>query len=97
MMYRNPFSDAFSIRVASQITRLLAALTRPAKKCLVLDCDNTLWGGVIGEDGMAGISLSDEFPGRAFVEFQRPARPCETVEYFLQSVPRMIFLRWWRF
>ena len=59
------------LSAASQITRLLAALTKPAKKCLVLDCDNTLWGGVIGEDGMAGISLSDEFPGRAFVEFQK--------------------------
>ena len=83
MMYRNPFSDAFSIRVASQITRLLAALTKPAKKCLVLDCDNTLWGGVIGEDGMAGISLSDEFPGRAFVEFQKTCKALRDSGIFL--------------
>jgi len=36
------------------------------KKCLVLDLDNTLWGGVIGEDGVEGIALSGSYPGKAF-------------------------------
>jgi FkbH-like protein len=39
----------------------------------VLDLDNTLWGGVIGDDGIGGIQLGDEHPGRAFKEFQRAA------------------------
>jgi len=41
------------------------------KKCIVLDLDNTLWGGVIGEDGFNGIKLGDGPVGRAYVEFQR--------------------------
>ena len=36
------------------------------KKCLVLDLDNTLWGGVVGEDGVEGIALSGNYPGKAF-------------------------------
>ena len=41
------------------------------KKCIVLDLDNTLWGGVIGEDGMDGIQLSLEAPGNSFLAFQQ--------------------------
>ena len=41
------------------------------KKCIVLDLDNTLWGGIIGEDGFNGIKLGDDPIGRSFVEFQR--------------------------
>lgn len=43
----------------------------PAKKCLVLDCDNTLWGGVVGEEGIQGIHLGPTPQGRPFLEFQR--------------------------
>ena len=42
-----------------------------SKKCIVLDLDNTLWGGIIGEDGFNGIKLGPEPPGNAFVEFQK--------------------------
>ena len=38
--------------------------TQPAPKCLVLDCDNTLWGGVVGEDGVGGIELGVGLPGQ---------------------------------
>lgn len=41
-----------------------------SRKCLVLDLDNTLWGGVIAEDGLAGIKLGDGVDGQAFVAFQ---------------------------
>lgn len=41
------------------------------KKCLVLDLDNTLWGGVIGEDGKDGIALSLSAPGNSFMAFQQ--------------------------
>jgi FkbH-like protein len=40
-------------------------------KCLVCDLDDTLWGGVIGEDGMQGIKLGDDYPGVAYQELQR--------------------------
>ena len=50
--------------------RYLSALLLPRRKCLVLDLDNTLWGGVLGEDGIDGIILGQEGVGLAFREFQ---------------------------
>lgn len=44
------------------------------KKCLVLDLDNTLWGGVVGEDGIDGIRLSVEAPGNSFLAFQQAVK-----------------------
>jgi len=41
------------------------------KKCIVLDLDNTLWGGIVGEDGFEGIKLGPDPTGRSFVEFQK--------------------------
>lgn len=41
------------------------------KKCIVLDLDNTLWGGIVGEDGYNGISLGETPSGKAFIEFQK--------------------------
>ncbi len=45
------------------------ALSR--KKCLVLDLDNTLWGGVLGEDGIDGIKLGGDYPGKAYSYWQQ--------------------------
>ena len=45
-------------------------LTGRVRKCLVLDLDNTLWGGILGEDGVQGITLGAEGLGLAFAEFQ---------------------------
>lgn len=42
-----------------------------SKKCIVLDLDNTLWGGIVGEDGIGGIKLGPEPAGLAFMEFQK--------------------------
>ena len=41
------------------------------KKCLVLDLDNTLWGGILGEDGLEGIKIGGDYPGNAFLCFQQ--------------------------
>lgn len=41
------------------------------KKCLVLDLDNTLWGGVLGEDGVDGILLGGDYPGKAYSYWQQ--------------------------
>lgn len=41
------------------------------KKCIVLDLDNTLWGGIVGEDGLDGIKLSLTSPGASFIAFQQ--------------------------
>ena len=60
---RAPYSlDAVRV-LAVEIAKYLRALKGKAKKCLVLDCDGVVWGGTIGEDGMAGIKLGKTFPG----------------------------------
>lgn len=46
--------------------REMEAIALKRKKCLVLDLDNTLWGGILGEDGVEGIQLSGDYPGKAY-------------------------------
>jgi FkbH-like protein len=70
-LYKQPFSDVFLYEAGRLLGRIIAASRRAAKKCIVLDCDNTLWGGIIGEDGIDGIEIGDEFPGSAYRDFQR--------------------------
>ncbi|MCC7036914.1 MAG: HAD-IIIC family phosphatase [Alphaproteobacteria bacterium] len=70
-LYRQPYSETFWQAIGTQAGRIIAAEKIAPKKCVILDLDNTLWGGVIGEDGLGGIALGDEFPGRAFRDFQR--------------------------
>ncbi|HYZ32832.1 MAG TPA: HAD-IIIC family phosphatase, partial [Crenalkalicoccus sp.] len=56
------------------VARVLAARQGRSRKCLVLDCDNTLWGGVIGDDGLEGIVLGEgSAEGEAFLAVQRHA------------------------
>jgi FkbH-like protein len=70
-LYRQPFSELFFLELGKHAGRLISATRRASGKCAVIDCDNTIWGGVIGEDGMDGIRLGDEFPGSAYRDFQR--------------------------
>jgi len=57
-----------------QLARIAAASIGLSRKCLVLDLDNTLWGGVVGDDGVDGIHLGQGSPsGEAFIAFQRYA------------------------
>lgn len=54
------------------VARLLAAAQGRSGKCLVLDLDDTLWGGVIGDDGLEGVTLGQgSAVGEAFLDFQR--------------------------
>jgi len=57
--------------VARAWGRFVSASMGRTRKCVVVDLDNTLWGGVVGEDGPDGIRLGNTSPGSEFVEFQR--------------------------
>lgn len=70
LLYRQPYSESLYIIFADALTRIYQARRLEPKKCIVLDCDNTLWGGIVGEDGVGGVQLSDDFPGRAYRQFQ---------------------------
>ena len=56
--------------VAKNVIDLIQALRGVVKKCVVLDLDNTLWGGVIGDDGLSGIQIGELGTGQAFSDFQ---------------------------
>ena len=57
--------------VASRVIDIIGAVRGQFKKCLILDLDNTLWGGVIGDDGIEGIQLGHGLGiGKAFTELQ---------------------------
>ena len=56
--------------LARHTAAVLAAALGLSRKCVVLDLDNTLWGGVVGEDGLAGIALGNGPRGEAFTAFQ---------------------------
>jgi FkbH-like protein len=68
---RLPIAAGHLIHMAREWVRFLVPLSGRTAKVLVVDLDNTLWGGVIGEDGMAGIKVSPEYPGAAFQALQR--------------------------
>jgi len=57
--------------LAHELISYVYAYLGLTKKCIVLDLDNTLWGGIIGEDGFENIKLGPQPPGNAFFEFQK--------------------------
>jgi FkbH-like protein len=66
-----PFSKTGEEAIASEIEAIWKTLRTARKKCLALDLDNTLWGGVIGELGLDGIHLDKTGSGSRFYDFQR--------------------------
>lgn len=56
--------------LAEEFSRFLSALDRGRRKVVAVDLDNSLWGGILGEDGVEGIAVSGEYPGNAYEEFQ---------------------------
>jgi FkbH-like protein len=68
---RMPVAAQQLIHLAQEWMRFLHPLTGKLAKVLVTDLDNTMWGGVIGEDGMEGIQLSAEYPGAAYQAVQQ--------------------------
>ena len=63
-------ADSF-VQLAREYIRFLLPLCGRTCKALLIDLDNTIWGGVIGEDGIDGIKLGAEYPGNAYLEVQR--------------------------
>jgi FkbH-like protein len=66
-----PFTNDFFLVLAKEWLGLINAHLGLTKKCLVVDLDNTLWGGILGEVGPLGIALGPDYPGLAYQNFQR--------------------------
>ena len=65
-------SPTATVALAHNVAAIVKSVYGKSKKCLVLDLDNTLWGGVIGDDGVQNLILGRDHPvGEAFLDFQR--------------------------
>ncbi|OQA16769.1 MAG: hypothetical protein BWY64_02451 [bacterium ADurb.Bin363] len=70
------------------VRRSVASIKGERKKCLVLDLDNTLWGGVVGEVGLNGIELSDFKEGSRYKDFQRKIKEIKDLGIILAVVSK---------
>lgn len=77
------FSLNFLPIIAKNILDIILAVKGSIKKCIILDLDNTLWGGIIGDDGIENIQIGSLGIGKAFSEFQ---------QWFLELKKRGILL-----
>lgn len=68
---KNPYNSNYYLGLAEEYAKIIRAIYGMAKKCIVLDLDNTLWGGIVGEDGFNGIKLGESYPGKCYKDFQR--------------------------
>jgi FkbH-like protein len=83
-MSRVPMANSYIPLYADCLAKLLAAIRGKSKKCLVLDLDNTLWGGVIGDDGLEGIQIGQGHPvGESFLAIQQWAKSLKTLGIIL--------------
>ena len=73
--FHTALSPAATVALAQNVAAIVKGVYGKSKKCLILDLDNTLWGGVIGDDGLHSLVLGRDHPiGEAFMDFQRYVR-----------------------
>lgn len=68
---RNPYRQSSYPALVQDLIRYIRSAFGRIRKCVVLDLDNTLWGGIVGEDGFDGIRLGHTYPGNCFRDFQK--------------------------
>jgi FkbH-like protein len=68
---RLPIAAEYLPKLCTEWLRFLHPISGRIGKVLATDLDNTLWGGILGEDGVDGIKISDEYPGAAYTALQR--------------------------
>ena len=83
LLARAPLSAEALRGLARTQLAYVRALRGHTRKCLVVDLDNTVWGGIVGESGVSGIALGSTYPGNAFLAFQ---------QYLLQLYRRGVLL-----
>jgi FkbH-like protein len=68
---RLPWGETTLSTLSREYMRYIFPYKARGRKCIVLDLDNMLWGGVIGEDGLGGIQIGADAPGNAYLALQR--------------------------
>ena len=67
---RIPFSHGLTLKLAGFWSSIVLAHLEKTTRLIILDLDNTLWGGVVGEDGIESIKIRGDYPGNCFTDFQ---------------------------
>ena len=68
---KNPYTQNYLQHISKEYLKFVKAIKGKTKKSLILDLDNTLYGGILGEDGFEGIKIGQTYPGSAFKNFQK--------------------------
>ena len=84
----NPFTIEFILSAASSLGDFIGLFHRPPKKCIVLDLDNTLWGGILGEDGEKNLKIGTSFPEWSTGNSRCFSRDCVERESCSPSIAR---------
>ena len=69
--------------LSRELSKLIRSIFFIRKKCLILDLDNTLWGGILGEDGIQGIKVANSFEGEKFLNFQKYIKKLSSIGVIL--------------
>jgi len=85
---RLPVSVEFFKIYAENLIRFVSPLFRACRKVLCTDLDNTLWGGILGEDGPEGIATGSSFPGNCYLEYQRYLKQLSSRGILLAAVSK---------
>lgn len=70
-MYQMPYTKELIVKFSSELIKFLNFLTLEEKKVIVIDCDNTLWNGVLGEDGINVVKCDKNHEGIVYYYFQK--------------------------
>jgi FkbH-like protein len=70
-LYKYMCAPRYFPKIVSSIANIISVAKGKLTKCLVLDLDNTLWGGVIGDNGLSGIEIGELGIGKAYEQFQK--------------------------
>lgn len=69
--WNSPYSQAMIEQICNEIHKQYLIAHGVTKKCIVLDCDNVLWGGILSEDGIENVHIGSSGLGRSYQDFQR--------------------------
>jgi FkbH-like protein len=68
---KNPYRQSSYPLIGADLMRYIRGALGRVKKCIVVDLDNTLWGGLAGEDGLEGVQLGHTYPGNCYRDLQK--------------------------
>ena len=89
LVMRLPYRAEAIDKLSNEYVQILEQIYFPRKKVIVVDADNTLWGGILGEDGLTGIKIDpSDYPGSAYWLFQEQLKKAKNSGLILAMVSK---------